>query len=102
MAEFLGELWDGVGPEPDWLKQEREQFRHVRDMNKDGVLDREELASWILPVDFDRALREAQHLMYEADADKDGRLSRQEILDKQEVFVASSATSHGADLREDL
>jgi len=92
LAEFLGELWDGVGPEPDWLKQEREQFRHVRDMNKDGVLDREELASWILPVDFE----------YEADADKDGRLSRQEILDKQEVFVASSATSHGADLREDL
>jgi len=102
LKEFLNELWDGVGPEPEWLKQEKEHFKHVRDTNKDSVLDREELANWILPVDFDRSLREAQHLLYETDVNKDGKLSKQEILDKSELFVASTATNHGADLHQEL
>ena len=33
-------------------------------------MDREELANWILPNDFDRSLSEAQHLIYEADENK--------------------------------
>lgn len=87
-------------PEPDWVKQERANFKITRDTNKDNVLDREELANWILPNDFDKSLSEAQHLIYEADSNKDGKLSKEEIIENYSVFVASTATNYGADIYE--
>ena len=56
--------------EPEWVQNERNHFKELRDINKDNVMDREELANWILPNDFDRSLSEAQHLIYEADENK--------------------------------
>ena len=53
--------------EPDWILAERKQFLEFRDKNKDKVLDREEVAAWILPSDYDYTLAEAKHLIHEAD-----------------------------------
>lgn len=58
------------GPEPDWVKTERDQFSDFRDLNKDGRMDVEEIRHWILPQDYDHAQAEARHLLYESDADK--------------------------------
>lgn len=58
------------GPEPDWVITEREQFSDFRDLNKDGKMDKEEIQHWILPQDYDHALAEARHLVYESDVDK--------------------------------
>ena len=58
------------GEEPDWIKAEKENFKTFRDKNKDGVMDREEIANWILPNDFDHTLNEAKHLIFEADENK--------------------------------
>jgi hypothetical protein len=33
-------------------------------------MDREEVANWILPNDFDHTLNEAKHLIFEADENK--------------------------------
>lgn len=58
------------GPEPDWVRTERDQFSDFRDLNKDGKMDVEEIRHWILPQDYDHAQAEARHLLYESDADK--------------------------------
>lgn len=95
--EFIADLYpnDARGAEPDWVKTERENFKIHRDKNSDNVMDREELADWILPTDFDHSLMEAKHLVHEADANGDGKLTKEEILEKYSVFVASQATSYG-------
>lgn len=49
---------------------ERETFLTYRDKNGDKVLDREEVATWIMPTDYDHTLNEAKHLIFEADDDK--------------------------------
>ncbi|KAG9352105.1 hypothetical protein JZ751_020518 [Albula glossodonta] len=98
--EYIEDMFtheDGV-PEPDWVKTEREQFSDFRDINKDGKMDREEIRRWILPQDYDHALAEARHLLYESDLDKDQMLTKEEVLENWNLFVGSQATNYGEDL----
>lgn len=67
---YKGAHIDKTGVEPDWIKNEKEQFKTIRDKNNDNVLDREEIANWILPADYDHTLNEAKHLIFEADENK--------------------------------
>ena len=45
LAEYIGDMYRGVegDDEPDWVKNEREQFANYRDKNKDGKMDTEEV-----------------------------------------------------------
>ncbi|KAG7521664.1 calumenin-B [Solea senegalensis] len=97
LNEYIGDMYnqEGDGSEPEWVKTEREQFSEFRDKNKDGKMDKEETRDWILPNDYDHAEAEAKHLLYESDADKDGRLTKAEIVDKYDLFVGSQATDFG-------
>jgi calumenin len=81
--------------EPEWVKSEKDQFSRFRDKNGDGVMDKEEVKEWIIPPEFDHAEAEARHLVYEADTDKDGKLTKKEVLDKYDLFVGSQATDFG-------
>ncbi|KAJ3612035.1 hypothetical protein NHX12_020312 [Muraenolepis orangiensis] len=97
LKEYIGDMYthDEEMEEPDWVASEREQFAEFRDKNKDGKMDREETMDWILPSDYDHAEAEAKHLVYESDLDKDGRLSKEEVLNKYDLFVGSQATDFG-------
>lgn len=98
LEEYIGDMYRGDGgedSEPDWVKAEREQFTSFRDTNKDGFMDLEEVKAWIIPADFDHSEAEAKHLIYESDADQDGSLTKDEILDKYDLFVGSQATDFG-------
>ncbi|KAF4083523.1 hypothetical protein AMELA_G00143020 [Ameiurus melas] len=98
--EYIADMFaheDG-GPEPDWVKTERDQFSDFRDLNKDGKMDLEEIRHWILPQDYDHAQAEARHLLYESDTDKDQMLTKEEILQNWNMFVGSQATNYGEDL----
>ena len=53
--------------EPEWVTTEKQQFRDYRDKNKDGKMDKEEVAAWILPPDYDHIDSEAKHLISESD-----------------------------------
>uniref|UniRef100_I3MNA4 Reticulocalbin-3 n=1 Tax=Ictidomys tridecemlineatus TaxID=43179 RepID=I3MNA4_ICTTR len=93
-----------------------EEFPHMRDIviaetledldkNKDGyvqveeyILDGNEVGHWVLPPSQDQPLVEANHLLHESDTDKDGRLSKAEILGNWNMFVGSQATNYGEDL----
>ena len=56
---------------------------------------RPQVQGWLIPPEYDHAQAEAKHLIYEADADDDRRLTKAEILDKFDVFVGSQATDFG-------
>ncbi|XP_031420475.1 calumenin-B isoform X2 [Clupea harengus] len=97
LNEYIGDMYnrDGDGTEPEWVRTERQQFTEFRDKNKDGRMDREETRDWILPSDYDHAEAEAKHLVYESDSDQDGRLTKEEIVQKYDLFVGSQATDFG-------
>ncbi|KAL1483411.1 hypothetical protein MTO96_033218 [Rhipicephalus appendiculatus] len=79
LEEYIGDMYEGAAEgevEPDWVQNEKEQFKNFRDKDKDGV-------------------SEARHLIHEADKDHDGKLTRDEIIDKYDVFVGSQATDYG-------
>jgi len=108
LEEYIGDLWpeeDREGEEPEWIKTEKEQFRDHRDKDKNGLMDKAEVADWILPPDYDHVSSEAQHLVSESDVDKDGKISKKEMVDKYDLFVGSQATDFGEALKikhEDL
>ncbi|OPJ87020.1 calumenin [Patagioenas fasciata monilis] len=97
LEEYIGDMYsqDGDADEPEWVKTEREQFVEFRDKNRDGKMDQEETKAWILPSDYDHAEAEARHLLYESDLNKDGKLSKEEIVEKYDLFVGSQATDFG-------
>lgn len=61
---------DSEEEEPEWVRTEREQFQQFRDKDKDGAMNRAEVGEWILPADYDHAIAEAKHLIFESDGDK--------------------------------
>ncbi|XP_028929106.1 reticulocalbin-3 [Ornithorhynchus anatinus] len=85
-------------PEPEWVRTERTQFRDFRDLDGDGHLNAQEVGHWVLPPDYDQPYVEANHLLHESDSNKDGQLSKQEVLDNWSMFVGSQATNYGEDL----
>jgi len=95
--EYIGDMYKNNDneEEPDWVTSEREVFKKFRDSNSDGFLDKAEIHQWITPKDFDHAEAEAKHLVYEADSDNDNRLTKEEVLDKYDLFVGSQATDFG-------
>lgn len=96
--EYIGDMYKAPGSdeeEPEWVLHEREVFAQYRDTNNDGFLDRDEVREWITPKDFDHAEAESKHLVYEADKDGDEKLTKEEILEKYDLFVGSQATDFG-------
>ncbi|EDO49919.1 predicted protein, partial [Nematostella vectensis] len=61
------------------------------DKNKDGKLDQTEIRHWLFPDD-DMAKEEPAHMIKEADDNKDGKLSMEEILKHSSVFVDNGET----------
>jgi len=103
LDEYIGDLYPESerekGEEPEWVTNEKKQFKDYRDKNGDGKMDKEEVADWILPPDFDHVSSEAKHLMSESDVDKDQKLSKQEMVEKYDLFVGSQATDFGEALK---
>lgn len=97
IEEYIGDLYrsEEGEEEPDWVKSEREQFTLYRDKDGNGYMEEDEIKQWILPDDFDHAEAEAKHLIYEADSDSDEQLTKEEVLNKYDLFVGSQATDFG-------
>ncbi|CAL7935150.1 unnamed protein product [Xylocopa violacea] len=97
LSEYIGDMYDGAEgeEEPEWVKNEKEQFSMYRDKDGNGFLDFDEVKTWIMPVDFDHAEAESRHLIFEADTDADQKLTKDEILKKYDIFVGSQATDFG-------
>ena len=99
--EFLGQYVDESGNPPEWVLDDRKHFKDKLDLDKSGVLERNEMKVWVLP-DRDDVIKETKHLIASADDSEDGKLSFDEIVDHFQLFVGSTATDHGQALREEL
>lgn len=105
IEEYIGDMYrpsdhpDQKG-EPDWVAAERDMFKTYRDKNGDGKLDNEELKEWIMPTGFDHAEAEAKHLLQLSDDNKDGKLSKDEVLSHYDAFVGSQVTDYGEQLQK--
>ncbi|XP_014868051.1 PREDICTED: reticulocalbin-3 isoform X1 [Poecilia mexicana] len=97
LHEYIGDMYtpEDSESEPDWVQTERKHFGEFRDVNKDGYLDANEVAQWVLPGEVDHADNEAKHLIYETDTNKDGRLTLSEMLDKTDYLRMSTITDYG-------
>ncbi|GBM11402.1 Calumenin-B [Araneus ventricosus] len=98
IEEYIGDMYNDdndLESEPGWVQSEREQFTQFRDKDKSGFLEFSEVKQWILPDDYDNSEAEAKHLIYESDVDRDNQLSKEEILNKFDLFVGSQATDFG-------
>ncbi|XP_050520024.1 calumenin-A [Daktulosphaira vitifoliae] len=97
IKEYIEDLFPGIeeNEEPSFVISEKEQFKTYRDKDGDGFLDIGEVKDWILPENFDHAEAESRHLIYESDADADGKLTNNEIITKYDLFVGSQATDFG-------
>ncbi|CAF1050204.1 unnamed protein product [Adineta steineri] len=102
LEEFITDMWDSNEnnhtTEPDWVDVERKNFRNYRDLDHDGKMSRKEVELWLMPTDYDNIQAETEHLFHEADKNQDDQLTKEEILDKHDVFVGSQATDWGAEL----
>ncbi|TNN21122.1 Reticulocalbin-2 [Schistosoma japonicum] len=81
----------------DALIVERENFKNY-DINADGKLDHDEMALWITPGFNRTATDEMEHLFNETDKDKDGLLTKEEVIDQHDLWVGSQATDYGRHL----
>ncbi|KFM74065.1 Calumenin-A, partial [Stegodyphus mimosarum] len=98
LEEYIGDMYnddDDLEDEPSWVQSERDQFKLFRDKDKSGFMEYEEVKQWILPDDYDNSDAEAKHLVYESDVNRDNQLSKEEILNKFDLFVGSQATDFG-------
>lgn len=98
MKEYIHDMYSPESDDeepPEWVAREEEQFKAHRDKNTDGFMDRDEIRDWIVPADYDHSEAEAVHLLTESDDDKDGNLSKDEILENYDLFVSSQATDFG-------
>lgn len=98
LQEYYGDLYPQGGSGAQ-VEDAKKKFKDIRDKNGDGRMDKAEIANWILhPDDHDHANNEAKHLVKQSDTDKDGKISKKEMLGKYDLFVS---TNFGDTLRKD-
>lgn len=100
LHDIYPELEDRDAELPHWYGAEKENFAKIRDKNGDGYMDENEVSDWLLPKETDFVTAEAKHLINQADADRDGVLTIEEILISHDVFVGSQATDFGSQLQK--
>lgn len=90
--EFVGDLDD----EENRLAS----VTNFKELDKDnnGKLTSEELRPFAMPDNTEIAAEEAEHLIETCDENKDGHLSIEEIVTKEDEFISSSATDYGRTL----
>uniref|UniRef100_A0A0N5A799 Reticulocalbin-3 n=1 Tax=Parastrongyloides trichosuri TaxID=131310 RepID=A0A0N5A799_PARTI len=98
LKEYMQETHDN--PNSEWYEVEKKRFEEEYDKNKDGFLDKDEIRKWLIPDIKDTARQEAQHLIENADKNKDMQLSYDEIVAAHKTFVGSEATNYGEILKE--
>uniref|UniRef100_A0A2K5ES40 Reticulocalbin-2 n=1 Tax=Aotus nancymaae TaxID=37293 RepID=A0A2K5ES40_AOTNA len=103
LEEFLGDYRRDptANEDPEWILVEKDRFVNDYDKDNDGRLDPQELLSWVVPNNQGIAQEEALHLIDEMDLNGDKKLSEEEILEDQDLFLTSEATDYGRQLHDD-
>lgn len=87
---------------PEWVGDEKANFDYNLDKNQDGRLDRSEIRSWVVPDDATTFDVEARHILYNADTNRDRKVTVEELQAKFDVLIESSITNQGYAVHEEL
>ncbi|XP_025196696.1 calumenin-A-like [Melanaphis sacchari] len=90
--EFIGDR--RTDHTEEWLQEEKTKFIEELDINKDGVLDKDEVHNWASPNNNMIAETEADVLIMKADKNHDGVLSFDEILDNYYTFISPESETY--------
>ncbi|KAA0203349.1 hypothetical protein HAZT_HAZT009067 [Hyalella azteca] len=93
-AEYVTSLGDEPLDDAALLT-EKSRFDEDLDGDGDGELNEEEVRAWLVPDNLEVARAEMDHLFSGADADMDGALSYDEVLEQHQLFVGSEVTDYG-------
>jgi len=74
-----------------YMEDQNKRFEKEQDTNKDGWMDESEVRAWLIPDTQKKITDEVAHLLKESDVDQDGKISKEEMLNKYELFVGSQA-----------
>ncbi|XP_050427445.1 reticulocalbin-2-like [Adelges cooleyi] len=103
LDEFLkNKGHDGSDTDKEWVQAEKIKFHRDYDSNSDGVLEGEEIISWLLPNNNMLSMSEAEDLISKYDQNDDGQLSFKEILDNYKEFVLSTNNYSHLDYKDEL
>jgi len=94
LKEFIG---DHDKMDNATLEHEKSSFKGF-DKDKNGLLEGHEISDWTMPGFEKSALIEVEHLFNETDVNKDGLLSKDEVINQHELWVGSHATDYGKHL----
>ena len=94
LEEYIADIIND-DDEENIIDSERDNFSNNLDHDKDGVLNRDEVRAWLIPVQYDYARGEAEFLVKVSDGNSDGVLSKDEILENYTHFTGSQATDYG-------
>ena len=94
LEEYIADIIND-DDDDDIIESEKDNFSNNLDHNKDGVLNRDEVRAWLIPVQYDYARGEAEFLVTVSDDNSDGSLSKEEILNHYTYFTGSQATDYG-------
>ncbi|XP_023230558.1 calumenin-like [Centruroides sculpturatus] len=90
LEEYMEHSKNVAGEEkndPNWSQGQQGHFVNYLDKNKDGSLNKDEFKDWILPP-YDRHEAEAWRLISLADQDRDTKITKQDILNNFQFFMA--------------
>ena len=91
------------GDRPDsWLADEHHYFDNTLDKNRDGVLDPDELYALLISTTVQEAVEEAKHLIKASDDNKDGGISKHEMLIHRDVFITSTSDDYDRILHDEF
>ncbi|XP_074641356.1 calumenin-B-like [Tubulanus polymorphus] len=98
--EYIGNL----KPDGDDAELYKEMVKHFKeaDKNGDGLLDKLEYTGSMVFDYNDAATLEAKHLILKSDTNKDGELSKDEVVAAHAMFVGSAKAINPEDLRDEL
>ena len=78
--------------------KEIENFNNYLDKDGDGFMNEKEVIEWIRPDGNTPIDLEVGNIVRQTDANKDGKLSKREVLENYQHFFKSQATEWGQQL----
>ena len=99
LLDFHEYIVSEKGEQPDRTSEgyliDKDKYENDLDKNKDGLLQKDEVLSWIIPNSNEIASEEAEHLISACDDNKDGKLTLNEIVNNYDIFLESEITEYG-------
>lgn len=99
-GELVDKRWEDS--EKEYLQQRRKEFKELIDLDGDHYASFKELLQYTNPRNIQHAKREVHDLIELADANHDGKLSLDEVLQHKGAFFGSGLMNAGRNMHDEF